>query len=64
MLMSGVPESKLDDAATALRCIEQQRRRLLESSGPHAASEAEELSKLHEWQMGALGRRRGPPDWH
>ena len=59
MLMAGVKSAKqLDDPATALRIIEQQRRKVVEMGGPHAASEAEELAKLHEWQMGALGRSR------
>ena len=55
--MAGVKSAKqlLDDPATALR-TEQQRRKVVEMGGPHAASEAEELAKLHEWQMGALGR--------
>ena len=46
------------DPATALRVIEQQRKRVVESGGPLAATEAEELAKLHEWQMNALGRSR------
>ena len=47
MLMSGIKSSKqLNDPAVALRVIEKQRRRVVESGGALAASEADELAKL------------------
>ena len=58
MLMSGVTDDKMDDPMTALRVIERQRRRVVDSGGPHAMVEADELSKLHEWQMNAIARSR------
>ena len=58
MRMAGVAESKLNDPATALRVIEQQRRRVVEAGGAMAADEADELARLHEWQMRALSRSR------
>ena len=58
MRMAGVTENKLGDPATALRVIEQQRRKVIDCGGPMAASEAEDLARLHDWQMAAIGRAR------
>lgn len=54
MRMDGVAESKLGDAGEALRVLERRRKMVRELGGAGAMDEAEELGRLHEWQMRQL----------
>lgn len=55
--MHGLDADKLDEPAERLRVIEAHRTEVLDAGGPDATAEADELGKLHEYQMRQLGQR-------